>query len=698
VLQELFNVLDLPGSSVRDIFAGENPLDQWASPLSDRHRVSGAELVSKYTGARPDSWGSTIAGFGAEMLLDPTNLIGGAGMLKRAIAARRAMTANRSIDALNAGADVANLGRYGMVNAGRVDDLSSPLTAIPAAVPESITGRGLPYDPRVGYQAEPFYSKIQEVAERGKLPNQVGPDQLRGTLLGAGVSPEELDDLASPLSEAFANAPRGKLTRDDVYNVGADSVYGGLELETLGSPEWFEAQKEIHTLTGDRGLLMQYLERAGSDWPVDRARAAKLLQERPHLQKYLQNGDVSEQLLGLNERIEELRDVMSDMPEAPQFSLYRVPGGKPGTYQETLIKSPLSGYYSDGHFVGHGDTIAHLRSDVIKLPDGRDSLRITEVQSDWHQAGQKQGYGKPGETLLSPDQLRRVNEHLAWMLDEEDIEALPLNINDYVNLPENTLKEYIEDTIDQVKFGMPPGEDLNVDLDKVWSELERNRYVGPQSDYAETFGSSGIPDAPFKNSWHELALKTALHKAVTEGHDTISLVKGVDSAVASSGPEDKLGKFYDDKVFNAMKKIIKKHGGDVKEMSIRESNPINLDDAATDVAKRKFAASPLNVSVFEIPKSLKKEILRKGLPTYGTGSPLDPAIYGKTPERMIGSVQVKDVLRRSAGDSPLMPSEDLMTSPLMPRQEVPRILRPREAFGLVAYNAGARSGGYTVEP
>lgn len=112
MLQEFFNLLDLPGSSVRDLVGGENPFDQWASPLSGEHRLSGSQLVSRYTGASPDSWGSTLAGFGAEMVLDPTNLVGGLGLLKKALAARRA----NALGKVTSVVDDIPAGRYGYVN------------------------------------------------------------------------------------------------------------------------------------------------------------------------------------------------------------------------------------------------------------------------------------------------------------------------------------------------------------------------------------------------------------------------------------------------------------------------------------------------------------------------------------------------------------------------------------------------------
>lgn len=78
------NFLDLPGSSVRDLLAGENPFDQWLTPLSDENRVTGRQLLERRLGMRKNretgisGWLSDpgeglrdLAGFAAEIVTDP---------------------------------------------------------------------------------------------------------------------------------------------------------------------------------------------------------------------------------------------------------------------------------------------------------------------------------------------------------------------------------------------------------------------------------------------------------------------------------------------------------------------------------------------------------------------------------------------------------------------------------------------------
>jgi len=117
------NALDLPASSLRDLLTGNDPFDQWATPFSDRNRATGRDVLSPFLGANEETgfagWADNpmeglkdIAGFGAEMLLDPLNLVSGAGVVK----ALRGAKAAKGRNAVAAAENAANAGKYGYVN------------------------------------------------------------------------------------------------------------------------------------------------------------------------------------------------------------------------------------------------------------------------------------------------------------------------------------------------------------------------------------------------------------------------------------------------------------------------------------------------------------------------------------------------------------------------------------------------------
>jgi ADP-Ribosyltransferase in polyvalent proteins len=91
------NVLDLPGSSVRDVISGKNPLDQWLDPFgrdAQNNRTDGRTML-RNAGlvGKEDNWKNFIGGIGLEIALDPTTWVG-AGALTRAGAAMKSLGVN----------------------------------------------------------------------------------------------------------------------------------------------------------------------------------------------------------------------------------------------------------------------------------------------------------------------------------------------------------------------------------------------------------------------------------------------------------------------------------------------------------------------------------------------------------------------------------------------------------------------------
>lgn len=114
------NLLDLPGSSLRDILSGRDPFDQWATPFSDGNRATGRDVLEPFLGANEETgmagWMDNpmegfkdVAGFGLEMLTDPTNFL-------PLSAVGKALRGRRAARSANAATIAERGGRYAMVN------------------------------------------------------------------------------------------------------------------------------------------------------------------------------------------------------------------------------------------------------------------------------------------------------------------------------------------------------------------------------------------------------------------------------------------------------------------------------------------------------------------------------------------------------------------------------------------------------
>lgn len=79
------NVLDLPGSMVRDAISFSNPFDQLVTPFSDKNRTTGAQISKYWAGGDEDSAGNQLAGLVIDVLTDPMMLAtGGTAAVGRA--------------------------------------------------------------------------------------------------------------------------------------------------------------------------------------------------------------------------------------------------------------------------------------------------------------------------------------------------------------------------------------------------------------------------------------------------------------------------------------------------------------------------------------------------------------------------------------------------------------------------------------
>lgn len=148
---------------------------------------------------------------------------------------------------------------------------------------------------------------------------------------------------------------------------------------------------------------------------------------------------------------------------------------------EVLDEINPQGTYQSSHF-DQPNILAHLRVNDRVDADGKKMLLIEEVQSDWHQAGRDKGYAKNVK-----DEIAAIQKQMDELGDQRD----PVT-NQLVN-------------------------------EKQWLEL------GKQKDELVK-QSKGVPDAPFKDTWYQLALKRAIQHAAENGYDRIGLTTGKQQA------------------------------------------------------------------------------------------------------------------------------------------------------------------------
>lgn len=144
--------------------------------------------------------------------------------------------------------------------------------------------------------------------------------------------------------------------------------------------------------------------------------------------------------------------------------------------------------YESGHF-DEANILAHMRVDDRRI-NGKKTLMVEEIQSDWHQEGRKKGYAQP-ET-----------KRLTGTVEEEP----------------------------PSQYGFAP------DYKVVWEDGTFSGGYGSReaaeakAAEGKSNAKTGVPDAPFKKNWHEMMVKQALDMAAKGDYDAVAFTTGKQQA------------------------------------------------------------------------------------------------------------------------------------------------------------------------
>ena len=341
---------------------------------------------------------------------------------------------------------------------------------------------------------ETFYSKLQKVTEQ-KAPGTISTknvDQYLSMLKKNGVKDEEIEWIDV---EGFVKE-QGKVSKDELVDF--------IQQNNVRIEEVEKGENNEYSLANIKDAEIDY--RGSGYWIVS------FNNELESVEFPLSKADDK------NEAYKYALDLVNyDTPQAskgkPKFSQWQEPGGE--NYRELLLTMPIGKFYGDfqkykaaykkrfpnsdasdmsiqsyfeemlgipteggrseqvfssPHF-DEPNILAHVRMNDRTDAEGRKILFIEEVQSDWHQQGREKGYNDPQKQkrYVELDQ-KRINEK---------------------NLTEAETRELAElEESEQIKVG------------------------------------GLVPNAPFKKTWHELALKRMLRYAAENGYDGISWTTG----------------------------------------------------------------------------------------------------------------------------------------------------------------------------
>ena len=164
--------------------------------------------------------------------------------------------------------------------------------------------------------------------------------------------------------------------------------------------------------------------------------------------------------------------------------------------------------YESSHW-GEPNVVAHLRLQDRVDADGKKVLYVDEMQSDWHQEGAEYGYksadheAQVKENRNAIANLRNQAEYLR--AEKEDlITKLHEKHRDlgHVHVRQHALQ------LDEVKK-------YDADL------LALKKQQDALSDEYKNL-SNAVPEGPYKDNWHELALKRVMNYAAKNGYERVA--------------------------------------------------------------------------------------------------------------------------------------------------------------------------------
>jgi hypothetical protein len=193
----------------------------------------------------------------------------------------------------------------------------------------------------------------------------------------------------------------------------------------------------------------------------------------------------------------------------PQHDDHITKGGK--NLREIVFTLPDNAtprVFQQSHYPRVNNVLAHMRTADHKSDDGKKVLLLDEIQSDWHQAGR----GTPDDKgkYTNPEYIT-------------DFEGMRAAEKEYQDLREEIIyakEEFVSDW--DKKYPRPTTANYNERKDglaKLLVPLEKN--LLELKNKLNPYGK--VPDAPFKDEWHSVALKRAAKIASEEGYDRIAL-------------------------------------------------------------------------------------------------------------------------------------------------------------------------------
>ena len=361
-----------------------------------------------------------------------------------------------------------------------------------------------------------FYSRVTKAIENSKM-NKGELNQWKGMIKNAGVNQEELDWLG--LDEEFMD--KKSITKNELLDYAIDNdLADNVAITILGEEPFSEEMKRRSELEYLMNEIMETPKKNRTKEQIDTLN--KFKEEHYNLSKEIRNinwrrTEYNDQALKTDGDYTDYREMIFQLPTAndkeyikaeKEFIEYRdaldekyvgVANKNLGTPEELKKYQELQNKYLDlrkeregklfegGHYKSDKNVFAHARFNT-RIIDGKKTLYIEELQSDWVHKGKTEGFrGDEGQT-----DLQIKHQELIEKMNEERFDKI---------YNEKDLKEY---------------EELQREFKKISNLL----------DIENRDNLNKAPDLPFKKNWQDVVIKKLIKYASENDFDSIAMAGG----------------------------------------------------------------------------------------------------------------------------------------------------------------------------
>jgi len=375
----------------------------------------------------------------------------------------------------------------------------------------------MPDAPRV--DSMNMHSRVEEVTIGNKVPNKGTGDQMLATIKKQpGIKQDELDWLG--LEDFLAGKGKEKVTKEEILQYIKENDIELEEVTYRGDPDFeislFE-DRFNEDVNGDINLAVRD-EVSLKEFEINAFHDDRSVYIQDDKGSFVYEGKAENPNTPMREVIEfaklkledHLREEAGTRAEQPTtYHDYTLPDYIEGSNREILFRLPRqsqSEVYKDMHWK-ENNVLAHTRLNERKGKDGEKILFVEEIQSDWHNEGRKYGYVDEAKFEIERNQIQteinKLAKEMANYRVSQNLDPSPHSghhkylLDNHPNHPEYTK--------------------LN------------NAHELAEKKYSEV-GNKSVPDAPLKNSWHELVLKRILGIAANGKFDKVAWINGGESA------------------------------------------------------------------------------------------------------------------------------------------------------------------------